>query len=477
MRNAFHAMTLALANIATSLTHYVVIILIARHCGVAEFGNYTAILAYASLFMTLPNFGLDRILIREVAHTPVAAGQYLGNAALIRVVLGGVALLAAALIAVPAGFAQGQLILVVVFFLVLCLNSLSELCRSTCYAFGAMPLESVLRIFGRMITVAATAVAVFSGGKLLTIGLAMCLAGMLELLTYGTTVIRRFPSAHPSWNLEVARSLLRASLPLAINTVLVVVYFRINAVMLSRMKGAEATAWFGAAFTFVQVLQVVSAAVAGVMLPLLARQFAQNREQFAVSFNRAFYYMMILAFPVVAGTYLLAAQVVVLVYGTQYESAAAALRVVIWASVFMFSGCLASTALVAARRQRGLVWTAALAVIVSLVLNWVLIRQFSYTGASWATLLTEGFVAAATFALLPAFILRAVRWSQLWRPLVATILMAMAVRFAAPMAWPAQVLSGIVVYVLVLLAVRGVPADDLALARLVLERLRQSARR
>jgi O-antigen/teichoic acid export membrane protein len=68
-----HATAAFTANLVTAGAQYALVVLIARGLGPDAFGGFVFALAFGSLVAVLPNFGLDRILVRHVVRDRAAA--------------------------------------------------------------------------------------------------------------------------------------------------------------------------------------------------------------------------------------------------------------------------------------------------------------------------------------------------------------------------------------------------------------------
>ncbi len=460
MKSLINSIALFVANAMTSLAYYVIVIMIARRLGTVDFGDYVFAIAYGGLFMTLPNFGLDRIFIREVARQKAAAGRYLASAGAIRLVLVVFSLVPAVLAARWLGYSTRLQNLIVIFFLSLALNLFSELFRSLFYAFEAMPFETLVRACGRMVTVVGVVIVIDRGAGLVGVAWAVALTALIELLLYGVSALRRFKPAGLRVSRELCSALTRASLPVAMNTTLVVIYFKINIVILKTLKGAEAAGWFGAAFTFVQLLQLVSGSVAGVALPVMSRHYRRSGDQLLGPLNKATYYLMLAAFPLALGTSVLSPHLIGLIYGNQYAPAVESLRIIIWASVFMFLGSIYGTALIVLDKQLMLVWIAAGAVVVNVALNFALIPSFSLIGGSVATVITEACVALLTYLFVHNAIKNLSVQSLMLKPVGAAGVMGVSLYVLRNINWTLQAVLAAAVYLAALIIMRGIPQED-----------------
>jgi O-antigen/teichoic acid export membrane protein len=388
------------ANAVTAGAQYVLVVLVARRLGPDAFGTFVFALTFGGLLAVLPNFGLDRVLLRQVIRDRGRTSAWFTSAAALRLGLAGAALLLAAALVpwvAPAGAPRGAILLIVV-SLVLALAA--ELCRALLYASDALPLETTLRLTGRLIMLAGAVTAVLAGGTLQHLGIALAATALVEGALYVGGVVRRLRIGWARPAPAMMRTLAAAAAPIAFNTLFVLLYFRANLLMVTAWAGLPAAGQFGAAFTFLQVLQVASASLASVVLPHFVHHDASGAGPIAPRVETITRLLLLAIVPVAAAMSLLAPEIVQVVYSSRYAPAIPALQILAWASVFMFAGSLHGTLLIALDAERALFWLSLGAVIGSVTANLLLIPRYGILGASWATVGTEALVGLTTMALV-----------------------------------------------------------------------------
>ncbi len=87
------AVALLAGNVAATVTAMVSSMVLARTLGVADYGRYSLVFLYATLFQGLASFGLDDILTRELSRGRGGADRLLGNAILLRLLFSAAAVM------------------------------------------------------------------------------------------------------------------------------------------------------------------------------------------------------------------------------------------------------------------------------------------------------------------------------------------------------------------------------------------------
>ena len=171
-------------------------------------------------------------------------------------------------------------------------------------------------------------------------------------------------------------------------------FARVDVLMIDAMKGAKATAYYGAALAFVSALQGALAALMLALFPVTA----QNRTR--VYFRRLFFRagQLTAAAALVAAALQMAAPFLIgLLFGGEYRDAAPVLAVMVWAFPMMeaYLGC--QLLFETTDHLRSSVVAHTLMVGTAIGVNLWLIPAHGAKGAAWG--LIAGAVAALLFAL------------------------------------------------------------------------------
>ena len=80
--------------------------------------------------------------------------------------------------------------------------------------------------------------------------------------------------------------------------------------------------------------------------------------------------------------------IILLTFGEQYQSASDILTVYIWASIFVFHGCIRGEYLVVLNKQVIGLQFRIIGVVINIILNYFLIKQYGVIGSAYATVIS-----------------------------------------------------------------------------------------
>jgi O-antigen/teichoic acid export membrane protein len=252
-----------------------------------------------------------------------------------------------------------------------------------------------------------------------------------------------------------------------------VIYYRINAIMLSLQAPEAVVGWFGAAFRFFDILMFLPSILSMAVFPVLART---ARESGTVSRTtvKSLEITLLAGVPLAVGTFAFADQIIAVLFGaTGFAGSVGVLRALAPGLVLVYVDFVLVTALIAMDRQRQWSFVALAAIPVSVALNAFLIPFFQQRagnggiGSAIATNMTELCILVAALMLLPRdFFGRTANW-QPAKTVLAGACMAGAIAGARALGipWPVQVLVGGVTYAAAVAATRALHPDEIAFVR------------
>jgi len=268
---------------------------------------------------------------------------------------------------------------------------------SLCMLVGpSLPYRTLHRARGDMVAVGRIAVAdgacmlVATGGVLAAGGGVAAVFATRALVGFGVTAwaagwSRTWPMLDQKTG-RVASKLFDAAWPLAVNAALLTLMVRTGHLIAMRLLGSESVGMLGAA---ARVAEMLSMLAEGVMLAAFPAMAAAPRKAPKVADDVAGALGLLVGWAV-AVTTAGAVPIVRLLYGTDYGDAAGALGILSWGALVSAAGSVAFYRLVVSDRQRLLLQTNAIAVVVGLGLQLPLVWLAGVRGAAGATVLTLG---------------------------------------------------------------------------------------
>jgi polysaccharide transporter, PST family len=371
---------------------------IARYLGPRQFGLWNYALAFAALFSAFSTLGLDSVLMRELVRHPDRTSALLGSALALKLVGGVLALLIsiAAIAMLPNSDFQ-TVLLVAISAAVFVFQSANVI---EIYFQAKVQSRSAV-IAGNASFLLITVVKVWliaSSASLISFALASLGEAMLTalflLLAYNQ---RKLNQGNWSVDRELVVQLLRSSWPLLLASLAVMLYMRIDIVMLQNMAGDREAGIYAAATRISETWYFLPGIIVASVSPSLIRCRENDIVLYAKRLRKLYFLMAWFAIAVSLPLSLLSGRIVELLYGREFANAGPVLAIHLWACFAVFLGVASSQYLLIEQLQRISFYRTLIGLSCNVALNLVLIPRAGAKGAAIATVISY-FV--ATYALV-----------------------------------------------------------------------------
>jgi O-antigen/teichoic acid export membrane protein len=402
MRNFIH---LGMGQAATSVLAILLSGALARMLTAADFGSLYLVTSIATFTFVVAEWGQSNIIIREAARHPEKAGNLLGSALVVRVViaLGGSALAVGATWLL--GYDAHTRLLAPL--LILCWIP-QYLALSFGWVFRArerMDRDALTNVALKLATLLVTITCLKLGGHLVEVVLSWSAAGAFALLI-ASFLYRRLQLPPIKATIEMARTLLRDGAPLVLMSLTVFLEPLLNTNIVFRLTSPTVVGWLGAAWTIAGTLLAPATVLSAAMYPRLSVTTG-NPAEFRRAFENSMRPALLLSVLGAAGTYLFADVPIALIYGLEkFGPAAQVLRAFSPVLLLMYLDMFVCTAAVAAGRAGRLAAYKITSVVITTGLSFLLVPIFQRhtgngaVGVMYAMAVGEALMLAGAFTLV-----------------------------------------------------------------------------
>lgn len=443
--------------------------------GVSGTGRYFLALTFTALFTVVADWGIAAVLTREIARDRSRIAALFAPALTIRSVM---ILLTVACITIIArifgypietrvmiGIATVSLVLDAVHILLYAL--LRGIQRVHYEAMGLVIGQAVLAFSGVMIFIFRAGLHV-DGGDLVA---SRTIHGAWLLLPYilmscTNVVIALFGCMRESVLIFDRRFITRAavrwffriSTPFALTAGLSRIYTYSDTFLLSIITGELAVAYYSTPFKITFAFQFIPLSFIAALYPAMSALATRSREQLAALFVSAIRFLLLIALPIAFGIGVLATRIVTDIYGADFLPSIPVLIILIISLPFVFVNFPAGYLLNACDRQAVNTKLVALATIVNIGCNFVLIPLFGVNGAAISAVIATIVLTAANAIAVRRVVKYNVHaiFDATLRIVVASLIMSAVLAFARKLPLMALVVIGIATYGAAVFTIRAV---------------------
>ena len=405
IRNLLWAVT---GKVVTLLGSLLVGIFVARYLGPEQYGLMQYVISYVALFQVFASFGLDNIEIREeakccsVSDTTVAPtceiNRIIGTAFYLKLFFAAIticAVIATAWLFEADTFTRWMI----------SLYALSMVCQT----FGVIRNYFTAIIWNEYIVkteISRTIIGAFI--KVVLLLLHAPLGYFIAATLFDTVLIaggyllsyRKKIGTPRAWTFDVptAKYILKESFPLLLSGAAIVIYQRIDKVLLMHLMDSSAVGQYAIAVSFVEVCIFIPTIIAQTVTPILVNDYAADRKYYLqraqLFLNVTTWVCILLAI----GVSLLSYPLVRYTYGVQYLLAVPALQVLVFRVVGIACMQTSGQMIIVENKQKWAVIRNAIGAVFSVLFNVWLIPIYGIIGAAIAGFLSTmiaGFFANA----------------------------------------------------------------------------------
>jgi O-antigen/teichoic acid export membrane protein len=373
--------------------------------GASDYGFYFSLLNFTFLFNMLLDLGITNYNAKNIAESPNIVAKYVGPILSIKLVLGLIYTAFTLGLALLFGYGNRHMELLSMLVLNQFLAGLLLYFRSNFAGLHLFKSDAVLSVLDRVIVIAICMVLLYSGSTnqvfqiewfIYAQTFAYAFAVLVALLlTFRYVGIKRFRA-----NRVLSYAMLRKSTPYALLILLMMLYTRIDAVMLERIldNGALQAGIYAQAFRLLDAANIFGLLVAGILLPIFARMIKQKQAIGGMVMHASSVLVGIpLVFSIACVFY--AEPILSIIYTNNVEET---MMVFPWIILSFIPICMAyifGTLLTANGSIRLLNQVALSGIVVNVVLNFILIPTWGAYGAAVATLITQVIAALGQVAV------------------------------------------------------------------------------
>ena len=362
---------------------------VTKYLGPHDFGKWNYAIAVVALVSAFSNLGLDQVLVKKLVENSKEEDVLLGTAFFMRCagsVIGIVVSLSYILLfnkndhelLIITFLTSGTLIFQSFDVIDLKLQSVLKSKYSVLIKNGAFILCSILKV-----------IIIYKHLSLMYFVIITVIEGVLGawglILVYGGMRVTKW-----RLNLVYATNLLKECWPLILSGIIIMLYMRIDQVMLGKIMGDKAVGLYTVSVKFSELWYFIPTVFVSSFFPKLI-QLKSDGEAYKNVCLKLFKILFFISFGIGIVISFVANDLISFLYGQLFIASAFALKISIWTAVFVFWGVAAANMLVVEDLNKHNLYKSFHGVIINVILNLILIPTFGINGAAIATLISQAY--------------------------------------------------------------------------------------
>ena len=384
-RNLYWAV---LGKVVTLLGGLFVGILVARYLGPEQYGLMSYVISYVSLFQIFASFGMEGIEVREMSKDGVDVNLILGTVFRIKLILAIITVILVIGTALIFETSSFTIFMIVIYSFSIILNRFSVI-RSyfTAIVWNEYIVKTEISrtILGAIIKI----ILLLCKAPLWTFVVAsvfdIVLLSVGYILAYQTKIA---PMSLWKYDRNIAKYFFKQSFPLMLSGAAVVIYQRIDQVMIGNMIDKEAVGQFSVATRFVEVLIFVPTIIAQTITPVLVKLWNQSdknlyKQRVQLFMNVTIWGCLLLALFV----FIFSDKLIIYTFGREYIPAIALLQVMVFKTFGIALAATSGQIIVIEELQKYAVIRNILGCFTCIGLNLLMIPILGVIGAAYVSII------------------------------------------------------------------------------------------
>ncbi|BDT66903.1 hypothetical protein os1_10690 [Comamonadaceae bacterium OS-1] len=365
----------------------------ARYLGPERYGELAYAISFALFFQTAANLGIDALVVGKLSESKVDKESILGVTLRLRIFAAILSIfLALVLIALLRPNEPRAMFMV---FIIVCgslfqsaetidlwFQSQIQSRKTVIAKLSAYLISSLLRV---LMILNFAPVEIFAVVYLFEFQLT---AAFLYFIYKKEPTERKW-----KWDGKVATLLLKDGWPYLLSALSVVLYMRIDQLMLARLASVKELGMYSAMLPLSTAWNFIPVIVCSSILPVFVETYARSTSEFDSKLFKLFLTLTWLAIGISVAMYFASEYLINFLLGEKYASYSSILSVHVLTNIFLYLGVAQNQWIIAAKKGKLLIIRTTAGAFISIASNAVLIPIHGALGAAWAAVLTQLFSA------------------------------------------------------------------------------------
>lgn len=388
---------LLFARAGTLIITFFTTIYVIRYLGPENYGTLSYAVSFVSLFSFIASLGIDQVVYRELVSRPEDEGEIMGSAFGLKIIGGLAATFITIGTALAIGVTQIELILISIISLTL-IGTAGQIISYSYQARVQSKYPALIMLATSLILAGSKLAIIFFDKGIIYFALILLLESILYAVFFAFSYQKHFKK-FKEWQVTkvTTKMLFVTSLPLMLSTVSIMIYSRIDQVMLGHYINNTAVGIYDAAVRLSDVWYIIPNVLITALFPAIINAQKTSPNLFRKRIHLCAALLIGLNLLIILPTNLLAHYIIEILFGSDFTGTADILAIYIWSLIGFSLGQLMNTYLIAENYTLIFLYTSVVTVLINIGLNILWIPEYGIIGAAFATLVSYSLIPILPF--------------------------------------------------------------------------------
>ncbi|MED5099949.1 flippase [Niallia circulans] len=375
---------------------------IARYLGPENFGLLNYSIALVAIFTSLASLGIDGIVVRELVRNKTNTHILLGTAFFIKLFGGLSSVLLIYITCLFSSIKGESLTVTMIISLSFILNSF--LVIDLWYQKLVKSKYSVIsRVVGMIIFAVVNITFILLEKSTEWFAISILLETIITILGLVYFYILQ-NNKISKWNFSwvISKQILTESWPLIISGMAVVVYMRIDQIMIGNISGNKELAIYSVAVRIAELWYAIPVIIMSTMYPMLIKLKEFDKSKYSIRLQQIYDFMSLLGIVIAIPVTFFSNEIIRILYGMDYLNAGPILSLYIWIGIFVSIGTTNTSYLNMNMLTKFSMLASVAGVITNISLNILLIPLYGALGATIASIISYWIQSHGVYLFIPS---------------------------------------------------------------------------
>lgn len=409
---------LTISKIFIYLLSIITITLIPRYLGVEGYGQLNFIISFVGIFSIIGDLGLQTLIIRDISKNTKKAEEYFNNLFLFRILI---SLLFVFMVFIFALFLKSPPTLgqIIIYTIGISFVLLSNFNISFLNGFQEIKYQAISDAIQKITYTLGAILVVILNYKLFGIIVASAISSVF-LFLFSFFAIRKFIKIKKlKFNKKYIKEKIILASPFILTTIFWMIYFNIDRIFITLIKGNYATGLYSISYTFIGFLLSILGILSTTFFPVLSN-VSNNKQKLKSIVDKYLLLMYLFCIPVTIGGIYLAPKIISLVFGSQYLGGTLAFQLIMFFFLLNSIGIINYHLLITNNLEKYSLNILGMSATTNIILNFIFVPWLGIIGAAITTIISEIIIFTISYKKIKTDIIKINYLSPIIKPLVAS---------------------------------------------------------
>jgi O-antigen/teichoic acid export membrane protein len=363
-------------------------VLMARYLGSENFGVISYALAFTGIFAIFADFGLQNLSIREISRRKNSK-KYFENLLGIKVISSLATATFTLIITILFNYPFEKTFVVLSIVIYMILNSFNGFYYAVHQAFQNYKYLSIFYLLNNVLMLLLVIVGIYFNTGIIYYAIIYAVSSLVVFLFNFKIILNYFGRFKLDFEFKLLKEIFNESISFLLVGLFVVIYFKIDSVMISFMMGDYYVGLYNASYRIIDGLTyILPSVIFSLVYPKMSKNY-NIKDALRKLYKKVLLISFFVGLCASLFVTLFSKEIILMIYGLEYLGSVSSLKILVWAFFVICISSITSGMLTAVNKQKIVAYSTGVGAFINVILNLILIPAYGLSGAAFATLATE----------------------------------------------------------------------------------------